>query len=102
MEIITSLPRYSNGEINDALIKEIKTGFQLEKATQERREIQARAEAQAMKAHKTIEGLGKCVGVIPEREYFRLIQKYGHKEVHSREFMSYFNRKFPDLSPNKA
>lgn len=101
MNIITALPRYSNGEINAALIREIKTGFQLEKATQEAREIKARAEAQALKAHRSIEGLGKCVGVIPEREYYRLIHKYGHAEVHSKGFMRYFQKKFPELAPNK-
>ena len=102
MNIITALPRYSDGEINAALIREIKTGFQLEKATQETREIEARAQAQALKAHRTLKGLGKCVGVIPDREFFRLTAKYGHAEVHSKEFMQYFNRKFPELSPNKA
>lgn len=102
MNIITSLPKYSNGAINDALIKEIKCGFQLEKETQRAREIEAEAEAQSMKGHRTIAGLGKCVGVMPSREFFRLTQKYGHKEVHSKDFMRYFNRKFPELSPNKA
>ena len=29
-------------------------------------------------------------------------KKYGRKEVHSRDFMRYFNKKFPHLSPNKA
>jgi hypothetical protein len=49
MNIITSLPRYSDGEINRALIKEIQTGFQLEKATQQKREIEAAAQARALK-----------------------------------------------------
>jgi hypothetical protein len=102
MNIVTSFPKYADGEIQAALIREIKTGFQLEKATQEKREIEARAQAQALKAHRTIKGLGKCVGVIPDREFFRLTAKYGHAEVHSKEFMRYFNRKFPELSPNKA
>ncbi len=101
MNIITSLPRYSDGEINRALIREIQTGFQLEKATQEKREIEAAAQARALKDHKTIQGLGKAVGVIPEREYYRLIKKYGHAEVHSKDFLRYFQKKFPSLSPNK-
>jgi hypothetical protein len=101
MNIITSLPRYSDGEVNRALIKEIQTGFQLEKATQQKREIEAAAQAKALKAHKTITGFGKAVGVIPEREYYRLIKKYGHAEVHSKGFLRYFQKKFPDLSPNK-
>lgn len=102
MNIITTLPRYSDGELNAAFVREIQTGFQLERETERARVIQAEAEAQAMKDHKTIKGLGKCVGVIPEREYFRLIKKYGHAEVHSKGFMQYYNKTFPTLSPNRA
>ena len=102
MHIITTLPRYSNGDIDAALIKEIKTGFQLEKETQKFREAKAAAEAQGMKGHKTVPGLGRCIATMPEREFFRLVNKYGWKEVHSKGFMKYFNKKFPHLSPNKA
>jgi hypothetical protein len=38
---------------------------------------------------------------MPEREFFRLIKKYGHAEVHSKDFLRYFQKKFPQLSPNK-
>ena len=100
MNIITALPRYSDGQINAALIKEIKTGFQLERETERAREIQAAAEAQSYKRHKSIKGLGKCVGVIPSREFFRLTAKYGRDEVHSKGFMQYYQKKFPQLSPN--
>jgi hypothetical protein len=48
-----------------------------------------------------VPGLGRCIGVIPEWEFFRMQQKYGHKEVHSKEFMKYYQKKFPHLSPNK-
>jgi hypothetical protein len=39
---------------------------------------------------------------MPAREFFRLTQKYGHDEVHSKKFIQYYNKKFPELSPNKA
>lgn len=102
MQIITSLPRYSDGEINRALIREIQTGFQLERETEKAREAKAQAEAEALRNHRTIKGLGKCVAVIPERDYFRLIKKYSHAEVHSKEFLRYYNKAFPHLSPNRA
>lgn len=102
MNIITTLPRFSDGEINRALIKEIQTGFQLERETERARVLQAEEEAKALKGHKTIQGFGKCVGVFPERDFYRLVQKYGHAEVHSKGFMRYYNKKFPTLSPNKA
>ena len=102
MEIITSLPRYSDGEVNRALIKEIQTGFQLEREHEKFRVQAAQQEAAELKGHKTIPTLGKCVGVMPERDFFRLVQKYGFQEVHSKEFLRYFNKKFPNLSPNRA
>lgn len=99
--IITDLPRYSNGDIEAALIKEIKTGFQLEKETERFRVQAAAQEAATFKGHKTVPGLGRMVANIPAREYFRLIKKYGRKEVHSDGFMRYFQKKFPELSPSK-
>ena len=102
MNIITTLPRYSDGELNAAFVKEIQTGFQLERETEKFRVKQAEAEAKELKGHQTIKGLGKCVGVIPERDFFRLVKKYGQAEVHSKKLMQYYNRKFPTLSPNRA
>ena len=99
--IIPKIKRYSDGEIDRAFMKEIKTGFKLEKATENKRVEQARKEAQKLKGttHPT---LGKPVASIPPREYFRLIKKYGQETVHSKEFLRYYNKKFPELSPNKA
>ena len=102
MNIITALPRYSDGQINEALIKEIKTGFQLERETEKAREAQAAKEAQELKGHKPIAGLWRCIANIPERDFFRLVKKYGHAEVHSKNFLKYFQKEFPHLSPNKV
>lgn len=102
VEIITRLPTFSDGEINRALEREIRTGFQLIKANEKREEIVAADQAKAIAGHKTVNGLGKCVAVIPEDEFFRLQKKYGHAEVHSKEFLRYFNKRFPHLSPNRA
>jgi len=101
MEIIVpKLKRYSDGEIDRAFMKEIKTGFKRERETEKQRVAGAAKEAQALKGatHPT---LGKPVASIPPREYFRLIQKYGQETVHSKEFLKYYNKKFPELSPNK-
>lgn len=101
MEIITKLPRYSDGEIDRAFMKEIMHGFEMEKRTEEQRVNQARKEAKQEKG-KTHPVLGKCVATMPAREYFRLTKKYGNNTVHSKEFLKYFNKKFSDLSPNKV
>ena len=98
--IIPKLKRYSDGEIDRAFMKEITNGFKLERETEKQRVAGAAKEAQALKGttHPT---LGKPVASIP-REYFRLVKKYGQKTVHSKEFLKYYNKKVPELSPNKA
>ena len=60
----------------------------------------AAQQAQAMRGHRTIQGLGKCVAMMPPDEYFRLVKKFGHAEVKSKEFLRYYRKKFPHLSPN--
>ena len=101
MDIITKLPRYSDGEIDRAFMREIQRGFEIEKRTEKDRVAQARKEAKQEQG-KTHPVLGKCVATMPAREFFRLTKKYGHKEIHSKKFLQYYNKKFTDLSPNKA
>ena len=98
--IVPNFKRYSDGEIDRAFMKEITNGFKLERETEQKRVAQAAKEAQELKG-TTHPVLGKPVASIPPREYFRLIQKYGQETVHSKEFLRYYNKKFPELSPNK-
>jgi hypothetical protein len=102
MNIIHKPHTYSKDEIDGELLNLVKESLAEEKATEFERTNVARAQASAMKNHKSIPGLGKCVGVMPGREYFRLVKKYGYETVHSKEFMRYFNKKMPELSPNKV
>tara|TARA_R100001163_G_scaffold65799_1_gene64989 strand:- start:1637 stop:1948 length:312 start_codon:yes stop_codon:yes gene_type:complete len=100
--IITSVPRsIVDGEVDAAFMREVLNGFEVEKRTEEERVQRARFEA---KEHvgKTHPIFGKCVATMPAREYFRLIGKYGDEEVKSKEFLKDFNKRFKDLSPNKA
>tara|TARA_R110001606_G_scaffold396921_2_gene572061 strand:- start:1374 stop:1685 length:312 start_codon:yes stop_codon:yes gene_type:complete len=100
-DIITELPRsFTDGELDAAFLAEIKSGFKLEKETEHLRVDQAKKEAHQMKGkcHPT---LGRPVATMPAREFFRLTNKYGHKEVHSKEFLKYFQKNFSELSPNK-
>jgi len=98
--IIPNIKKYSDGEIDRAFMKEIKTGFNLEKQTEQKRVAQAAKEAKELRG-KTHPVLGKPVATMPAREFFRLTQKYGQETVHSKEFLKYYNKKFPELSPNK-
>jgi hypothetical protein len=101
MEIIVpNFKRYSDGEIDRAFMKEIKNGFKLERETEKQRVAVAAKEANQLKG-TTHPVLGKPVATIPAREFFRLTKKYGHETVHSKEFLKYYNKKFPELSPNK-
>lgn len=101
INLITDLPRYSDGEINNAFYKEVVTGFKFERETEKGRVAQAAKEAKT-NVGKTHPVLGKCVANIPAREYFRLVNKYGEEEVLSPEFLKNYNKRFPHLSPNKA
>ena len=90
----------SDEEVNNALMQEIQASLHEEKHTEKDRYDQARKDASSNvgKEHPL---LGRCVATMPPSEYFRLIKKYGHAEVHSKEFLKYFQNKFSDLSPNK-
>ena len=98
--IVPNIKKYSDGEIDRAFMREIKTGFNLEKQTEQKRVAQANKEASKLRG-KTHPVLGKPVATMPAREFFRLTQKYGQETVHSKEFLKYYNKKFPELSPNK-
>ena len=102
MNIITpKLNTYSDEEIDRALIQEIQDGLHLELGDRDRfAHQQAAKEAHQLKGtiHPT---LGRPVATMPAREFFRLVKKYGQETVHSKEFLKYYNKKFPELSPNK-
>jgi|TARA_B110000908_G_C10173236_1_gene411964 hypothetical protein len=100
MNITNNAPTYSDAELDQAFMDEIKNGFQLEKQTEASRVDQARKEA-TQERGKVHPVLGRCVATIPHREYFRLIKKYGQDTVHSKEFLQYFQKNFSDLTPNK-
>ena len=102
MEIITSLPKYSDGEVHRALIREITTGIQLKQNLENEREKICAQHAQDIKKHQQFGFKNlRCVAVTPGWEWFNIRKKYGHQEVHSKEFLKYYQKKFPHLSPNK-
>jgi hypothetical protein len=63
--------------------------MELKKQMENKKEIEAAEQAKAHVAAREVQGLGRCVGVIPEWEFFRMQQKYGHAEIHSKGFMKY-------------
>ena len=102
MEIITSIPRYSDGEVNRALMREITTGIALKEAWENERETFCAQEVQRIKdtqkAH--IKGM-RCVAVTPAWEWFNMRKKYGHEAMHDKGFIKDYQKRFPNLTPNK-
>ncbi len=101
MEIITAIPKYSDGEVNRAFMREIKLGLNREKVNEGIRIRTASEYAKSFKGSKEVKGLGRHVAAMPARDYMRLVQKYGTQEVHSDSFLNYFQRKMPEMASNK-
>jgi len=93
-------PKWSDDAANRALEREIRSGIQLKEAMEKQRVAAAAQEAKQYKGGKTTP-IGKHVAEIPAWEFFNMVRKYGHDEVHSRNFMKYFQKKFPHLSTSK-
>lgn len=101
MQIIIPPKQFSQGDIGKAMQRELREGLQLKKAKEKARELQAEGYAKSIEKHKPIAGLGRCVAAMPDWDYFRVREKYGREEVHSREFLKYFQKKFPTMAPHK-
>jgi hypothetical protein len=97
-----SKTNWSNSAVGNALIRELRTGVKLKEANEQYREIAAAREAEQYRGMRTLKGLGKHIGEIPQWEYHNLVNKYGYAEVHSREFWKYYQKKFPHLATSKV
>jgi hypothetical protein len=98
--IAIARPKWSDDDVHRALERELRSGIQLKEAIEEQRVVAAAEEAKQYKRGKTTP-LGKHVAEIPAWEFFNMVRKYGHDEVHSRNFMKYFQKKFPHLSTSR-
>jgi len=102
MNIITSLPRYSDGEVNRALMREIQTGISLKQAWEGEREKICAQHAKNVKASEPLSFKGlRCLAVTPSWEWFNLRRKYGAQAMHDRGFIRDYQKRFPHLAPNK-
>lgn len=102
MEIITKLPRTPNGEIDRALISEIRSGIKLKEAWEKERETICAQHAEKVKDNQK-HGFKsmRCVSVMPAWEWFNMRNKYGAEAMRDRGFIKDFQKRFPHLSPNK-
>jgi len=79
---------FANEEINAALVRELCSGRKFIESLENRREIEAAAEARQMREAKSM--VGKPVGAIPQREYLLLANKYGSECWDDRGFVRDF------------
>jgi hypothetical protein len=102
MQIITALPRYSDGEIDRALIREITTGIKLKQAWEGEREKICAQHAEKIKDNQKFGFKNlRCLAVTPGFEWFNMRRKYGHEAMHDKGFIKDYQKRFPHLAPNK-
>lgn len=102
MHLITSFPKYSDGEINRALMRELTTGIALKQAWENEREKICAKHAQDVKENQKFGFKNlRCLSVTPAWEWFNLRKKYGHEAMHDKGFIKDYQKRFPHLAPNK-
>ena len=79
---------FAEEELNAALIRELCSGRKFVESLENRREIEASAEARRMREVKSV--AGAPVGSIPQREYLLLANKYGAECWDDRGFVRDF------------
>lgn len=85
------------------MVDAVKMAYSTERATEHLRIQEAAEEAEeARNMPHTHPTLGKLVAVMPERDYFRLVHKYGLHEVQSREFLHDFQKRAPQMAVAKV
>lgn len=86
------------GQSHDTFMRDLnwylKNEVNLEKHTQCKREMVARAKSRALAGH-TIDGMGKHIGEIPARDYFRALQVYGDECMDDKVFVREWLRDNP-------
>lgn len=103
--IIIGKPKYTEGEIFDAGVKNFYEAVRELNATEKRREMAAAREAMKYRGQVQKNTLTKNlrhVAEIPATEFFNLVRKYGHDEVHSRGFMRHLQKTHPHLATSKV
>ena len=89
----------SDAAMNHALITELCLGRQFVEEMKRKdavAEMLAAQEAQAARGHKTINGLGRMVGTIPQADYFRITQAQGTEFWDDRASVRHYFKTNPD------
>lgn len=79
-----------------ALADELQRGYRFNKATVAARERAAAQEAEALRASRTLKGLGKPVLALDQQQYEELVEKYGYDAFGDRGFIRDMQRHCPE------
>ena len=89
------------GEMHQALVRELCSGRQLAETLEDKREIEAAKVAQQARGHKSIEGLGKQIGEIPQDTFFQILRSQGEGCWQDRGFVREFFNKHSHLRSHR-
>jgi hypothetical protein len=78
-----------------ALERELTRGWNAQLALEKQREIEAGKQAAAMRNHRTVEGLGKCVLALSQVDYERVVSQHGYDAFSDRGFIKDMQRLEP-------
>ena len=85
-----------------ALERELARGWNAKQALEKQREIEAAKEAESLRGHRTLAGLGKCVLTLPQQEYQEIVAKYGYDAFSDRGFIRDMQRLEPQTRVHRA
>ena len=85
-----------------ALERELARGWNAKQALEKQREIESAKEAEALRGHRSVAGLGKCVLTLPQQEYQEIVSKYGYDAFSDRGFIRDMQRLEPQTRVHRA
>jgi hypothetical protein len=78
-----------------ALERELTRGWNARLALEKQREVDAAKEAEALKGHRTVQGLGKCVLTLSQEDYEAIVSQHGYDAFSDRGFIRDMQRLEP-------
>lgn len=91
----------SEQERFDALANQVKREIGIQTADEVNREMAAASAAQMYRGTQQKNAMAqnmRHVAELPATDYFNLVRKYGHEEVHSKNFLKYLQKHYPHLA----
>lgn len=94
---MAAIQQLSQDELRHEIVRELITGWKFEEARSRARERAAAQEAQSARGHKSVLGLGKLAGTIPQEDFMRIIAKEGIEFFQDRANVRQFFKRHSHL-----